>query len=275
LKVVSLEDRGFGSEELFELRRLLNAWLPKDFVDDEMVRHVTVDDPNFDPRLVLYAVDGGEVRGVLLGAVRTRAPPEALERDRGVAWVKVVAGSRDAMALLLREFEGLARSMGCRELRYGGFTSWYLFPGVDSEYVDTIAVLEGLGWRRVGRVVDYLVDMSRFYVPRSVRELEARLRERGVVVERGRRSEASDVAKWVLERFGPAWKTEALMAFSRPRPTIFVARRGSEVLGFSCYSALHTTWFGPIGVDERARGMGIGTALQELGGDEVGGRAHS
>ena len=264
MDIASARDLGLDPRGVVETAmRLLNSWLWRDFVDEEMARHVTVEDPNFEPDDMLLAMVGGEPRAILLAGFRRREPRECVELHRGIAWIKVLAhdpGRSDAAERLLEYFLSEVAGKGFREVRYGCFASWYLFPGVDAEYEDTLRTLSRHGFEVYDRCVDYEVDMARMRVPKRVAEDEARLRGSGIVIDRWREG-VDELRRWVRERFGHAWSYEVYMATRFSPPRILVARRGEEVLGFSCYSTLHTTWFGPIGVDEGCRGMGIGRVL--------------
>lgn len=66
---------------------------------------------------------------------------------------------------------------------------------------------------------------------------------------------------FVQERFGEGWRCECRQALSRQPSGCFVAIRDSRLVGFACYDATAKGFFGPIGVDEAARGHGIGKAL--------------
>jgi len=262
--VASARELGLSGKSIVETAmRLLNAWLWRDFVDEEMARHVTVDDPNFEPSDMLLALVGGEPRAILLAGFRRREPRECIDLHRGIAWIKVLAydpNHREAAERLLDTFLSDIESQGFKEVRYGCFASWYLFPGVDAEYEDTLHILRSRGFEVFDRCVDYEVDMARLRVPQRVAEDESRLRREGIVFERWRGS-IDALREWVRERFGYAWSYEVYMATRFDPPRVLVARRGDEVLGFACFSTLHTTWFGPIGVDERYRGAGIGRVL--------------
>jgi ribosomal protein S18 acetylase RimI-like enzyme len=73
--------------------------------------------------------------------------------------------------------------------------------------------------------------------------------------------EFGTVARWVEQRFGPLWSSEAQAALANRPVTLFIAQRGAELLGFCCYDATARGFVGPIGVADTARGQGIGAAL--------------
>jgi len=266
MEVITLKE--YGMDRIGELQRFLNLHLSEDAIDDELFNHITRGDPNFNPELVLMAVEDDKILGVLLGVERTKEPKEAVEKDKVSAWIKALAIDLSVkekdhiLEKLLNEYLEIMKGKGKEVIRYADFASWYIFPGLDLRYEYYLLRLLKRGFRKVGECVDYEVDLLGFRIPNRVKELLKRNQERGIVFRRGKRGEEKKVTEWILEHFGPFWKYEAMMAYTKgERPTIWLALRGEEVIGFSCYSALHKDWFGPIGVDKKARGLGIGTIL--------------
>jgi len=88
-----------------------------------------------------------------------------------------------------------------------------------------------------------------------------RQQAQGITVRRGMPPEKYVVAQWIDERFSKKWVSEAEVSFATHPTTIMLAHKGDELLGFACYDTTHKGFFGPTGVDEIARGTGIGTAL--------------
>lgn len=87
-----------------------------------------------------------------------------------------------------------------------------------------------------------------------------RLAQQGVVVRRARAPERPRVLTWMHAHF-PFWAAEMEAACARVPVSCFLAIRGSDLLGFSCYDAICPNFFGPTGVLEAARRQGIGLAL--------------
>jgi GNAT superfamily N-acetyltransferase len=83
----------------------------------------------------------------------------------------------------------------------------------------------------------------------------------GVVVRRAIAPEKHLVTAWVGHHFEVAWTSEAEVAFANHPVTCLIAVRDQEMLGFACYDATALGVFGPTGVVEAARGLGIGAAL--------------
>lgn len=89
----------------------------------------------------------------------------------------------------------------------------------------------------------------------------ARQRAMGITIRRGMAPEKFLVLDWIGQHFSEYWVSEADVGFAARPPTIYVAHRGEQILGFACYDTANMNFFGPTGVDEAERGRGIGTAL--------------
>ena len=88
-----------------------------------------------------------------------------------------------------------------------------------------------------------------------------RMQARGIAIRRGMPPEKKLALDWVGAHFSHYWVSEADVAFAHQPPTIWLAQRGEQILGFACYDTTHKNFFGPTGVDEAERGQGIGKAL--------------
>jgi ribosomal protein S18 acetylase RimI-like enzyme len=106
--------------------------------------------------------------------------------------------------------------------------------------------------------MDYLVNLSLIHPDPALTE---RMEKAGVTIRRALAPELELAANWVRQRFSPLWSSETAVAFSRQPPSCFLATRDQKLVGFACYDAIARGFFGPTGVDEAARGGGIGRAL--------------
>lgn len=95
----------------------------------------------------------------------------------------------------------------------------------------------------------------------DITRLERNLNNEGIIVRRPIAPEKSIVANWVGQHFSGFWKNEVEVAFTRLPVTCFVAQRGNDILGFSCFECSHKNFFGPTGVLETEKGKGIGKVL--------------
>lgn len=92
-------------------------------------------------------------------------------------------------------------------------------------------------------------------------DLDRQLVDNGVVIRRALAPELDTIRAWITPRFSPGWASEVQVAFSRDPNACLIAVRDGKLLGFACYDAIALGFFGPTGVDEEARGLGIGKAL--------------
>ena len=109
-----------------------------------------------------------------------------------------------------------------------------------------------------GLMIDMLVRL--YDLPESG-ELYAKVADSGVILRRPGAYEKHLVENFVREQFSPKWVSEVQVAFSRQPLACFIATKDKEILGFACYETTAKGYFGPTGVAEAARGLGLGKAL--------------
>lgn len=92
-------------------------------------------------------------------------------------------------------------------------------------------------------------------------DLDQQLADQGIAIRRALAPELETVRMWIAKRFSAGWVSEAQVAFMRDPNACLIAVKDGKLLGFACYDAVALGFFGPTGVDEAARGLGIGKAL--------------
>lgn len=97
-----------------------------------------------------------------------------------------------------------------------------------------------------------LPDTSRVY---------ERVAAAGYAVRRAEPWERLRVRSFIREHFPGPWPAEAERAFSNTPITAYIAVNGPEVAGFAVYECTRRGFFGPTGVREDLRGLGLGAAL--------------
>jgi len=105
---------------------------------------------------------------------------------------------------------------------------------------------------------DMLVKL--YDLPPMGAELE-RLAAHGINIRRALAPEKHLVCAWVLAQFEPHWQSECEVAFAHQPIGCFVAIRDQTLVGFGCYNVTAKGFFGPEGVAESARGLGVGKGL--------------
>jgi len=107
-------------------------------------------------------------------------------------------------------------------------------------------------------MIDMLVRL--YDLPDSA-ELYEKVKSCGVTLRRARAFEKHTVAAFAKEHFSAKWVSEVEVALARQPITCFIATRDKKILGFACYDTTMRGFFGPTGVSEEARGLGLGKAL--------------
>lgn len=261
---MAVKVESFRREHLEALEALSRRCLIFHRVTGHMVWRCTYGDPNFDPELALVSVEDGRVVGFMLGSRRAKAPvPNPSDPTAFIKAFCVDPGyrRRGVANTMLEALEERLRAVGCEELRATDCASWHFFPGVDVRYEDALDFLEHRGFRKAGEAVNYLLDLSRFWFLRRVHNVEEAFEAEGIVFRRPGPAERDRVSAWVAEKFSPFWGYEAAATFGEQGVKTLVAEEGGETLGFASYGGLEPEWFGPIGVEERLRGKGIGSVL--------------
>jgi len=107
-----------------------------------------------------------------------------------------------------------------------------------------------------------MIDMLvRLYDLPDAAELYRDVAAAGVTLRRARAFEKHSVAAFAREHFSAKWASEIEVALSRQPVACFITTREKQVVGFACYDTTMRGFFGPTGVVESARGLGLGKAL--------------
>ena len=106
--------------------------------------------------------------------------------------------------------------------------------------------------------MDMLVKL--YDLPDS-RNLREQLSQAGVSLRRALAPEKHKVLAWVRDNFSEYWASETDVAFTREPVSCFIAVKDDRILGFACHDATCRNFFGPTGVEAKARKGGVGTAL--------------
>jgi len=110
----------------------------------------------------------------------------------------------------------------------------------------------------ISAMIDMLVRL--YDLPDSA-GLYEKVKSAGVTLRRARAFEKHTVAAFAKEHFSAKWVSEVEVALARQPITCFIATKDKKILGFACYDTTMRGFFGPTGVLEEARGLGLGKAL--------------
>lgn len=80
-------------------------------------------------------------------------------------------------------------------------------------------------------------------------------------IRRAQPFEISAVLEFVRNNFSASWADEVSVGFANKPITVYIATIDRQLVGFAAYECTRRGFFGPTGVLENQRGLGIGKAL--------------
>lgn len=260
--------RPYAPEDQAAVVQLLVHCQPFDRVDSQVFMELVLDDPDFDPALNLVGTLNGQVVGFAAGAPAN----ERLQCPAGVKVFTVASHVRrqGIGTRLFDELEARLRERGATRCVAIAAGNHRLAQGVDVRYTPALCFLLGRGYTRVGVTQDMSVELAGADLDTTAAEHVA-----AAGGARVRRASVEDRA-WLREgierelasprpgeALGRRWAYLALRALGRQPPTVHVAEEPAtgEFLGFAACHAARLGALGPMGVAERARGLGLGTIL--------------
>lgn len=95
----------------------------------------------------------------------------------------------------------------------------------------------------------------------SFSSLHEKYEEHGIRIHRALPPDYEKVTAFAREHFGSGWAGECAVAMCNKPSTCFIATKDKEIVGFGCYEATYKNFFGPTGVAESYRSLGIGKGL--------------
>lgn len=205
-----------------------------------------------------YALVAGAADGVAVASVDDREP--TVGHLDLLAVRPAAQGHGTGRALVLAAEQALAAA-GVREVRWAGNPPCYLWPGVDVGYTPAICCALALGYQQYQAAHNVVADLRA--IDLDTAGTETRLAASGVTVRAAAPADRTMLLDWARSTWNDTWAGEIAAALDPDRPTggCHIAIRDISVLGFAAYGANRPSWFGPMGTDPAARGLGVGSVL--------------
>lgn len=190
------------------------------------------------------------------------------DRDAAVGHLDLIVVAADARRrgvgrALVGAAEDRLAADGVREVRWAGNPPCYGWPGIDVGYTPAICTAESLGYERYGTAQNVAADLDALDLDMTADE--RRLTAAGAHLHRcvaGADALAVTMIEWIRTTWNSTWATEAAAALDAGRPgACHIAVRDGAVIGFAAWGANRAGWFGPMGTDPAARGLGVGGVL--------------
>lgn len=270
---MSISYRTVQVGDLEALTALMARNMPRDVISARRLAEHTLLEPNFDPQGLIIAehrVEG--VVGFLYATCATLGIPtmptegyltvgcvDARERRAGI-------GSE-----LLHRAEKNLSARGAERVTVAGYPQAYFWPGLDSvEYSDAASFLEQHGFHYTSTAAAMNLNLDAWAMSSGVRDLIKDRETQGYEFRPALLEDLPEVIDFANHRLAPDWgeliRTAALRNHDSVRRTLIARDPGRKVVGFATYGAYGDLIqrFGPFGVDETQRGVGLGRILLNL-----------
>ncbi|MFQ3282731.1 GNAT family N-acetyltransferase [Reinekea sp.] len=83
----------------------------------------------------------------------------------------------------------------------------------------------------------------------------------GYTMDTAKPWDSQAIVEWVGKHFVPEWSSEVLCGVSGHPAKVLVIRKENNIVGFAGYDITFPGFFGPTGVLESERGLGLGKVL--------------
>ncbi|MBQ8880087.1 MAG: GNAT family N-acetyltransferase [Clostridia bacterium] len=259
--------RNFNGKDIEEVIRLWNEVTPHSIIDNRtFVKNILLD-PNYDERgFFLYEYEG-EIVGFILAIIR-RVPVDnggKLDTDKGyINAIGVKCNQKYtsvAIDSLISAAEEYVYGFGDRRISVGGYTPNYFYPGIDSERAIILEALKEHGYTEGASHRSIRLDLSKYEYPEELRLLrEERERDGFVFTTLSERYVTS-----LLSAYLPGWvhrfRRQLLETMDYSKYHIIL--KDGDVIGCTVYGDPYSApeRFGPFGVNEKFRGLGLGKIL--------------
>ncbi|ADD42433.1 GNAT family N-acetyltransferase [Stackebrandtia nassauensis] len=256
---------------------LVDAWTrsaPGDPITTDRFRRLVLLDANFDPEGLRLAWDGDRVIGAAY-AVRRRVAMVGDDLEPGRGWIPFYFVDPDRRRhgvgkRLLTEAMDWLRSCGRTEVDFSSYTPNYILPGLDADrYPAAKSLMDSLGFRTLYQASAMTLPIGEHLVPDKVRARVTELRTQGYSFSSPSPDELVPLIELANDHFNADWGRviRETAAAGLPPDRILVARDpGGEIIGWGMCTAYEgiVDRFGPFGVVDRLRGLGLGEALLHL-----------
>jgi mycothiol synthase len=268
---VTISSRPYAGGDEAELVRLWIRSVWKDSMNSRRFRDLFLLDANFDPEGLRIAEAGGRLIGAAY-AVRRRLPLKGTDLEPDSGWITwfFVDPSWRRMGIaerLVGECLAFLAAKGRKAALFASYTPNYVVPGLDGEaYPEAALLLAKLGFARQYQAVAMDFDMLGYRYPEEIAALKERREAEGFSFRDASDADAVELVRFADEGFNPDWARAAREGAFRgiPADQIAVCRDPAGALcGFAMFGAYEGLLerFGPFGVDESRRGLGLGKIL--------------
>lgn len=156
---------------------------------------------------------------------------------------------------------------GVNRVTCNGYAPYYLFPGVDEEYLEAQEFLKSVGFHTHTEAVAMGMNLEGVRTPPAVCETRAKLEAEGIEVRLFRHEDTLPLLEFTDTHF-PYWGDSVRDGLRQGNLEIMVALHHGEPVGLTQWENTYTDpphglagRFGPFGIREDMRSKGIGAVI--------------
>ncbi|MBK5262110.1 MAG: GNAT family N-acetyltransferase [Peptostreptococcaceae bacterium] len=246
-----------------------NIWC--DPLTETRFKNLILCDPNFDPEGLIIAEENGEILGALY-ALRRRVPMfgTELESDSGwITWffVKDQAQRKGIGSQLLQKALLFLKKNKIKTVYFASYAPNYIVPGLDKNaYPEAYSFLMKNGFQKDYEAVAMDRNIVNYNYPEEVKEIKKQRESEGYSFEVVTKDAIPSASWFAHEKFNEDWGRairEGLVRNVNEEQIIIARNPEKEIIGFTMFGGYEgiRERFGPFGVDENLRGLGIGKIL--------------
>lgn len=244
----------FQEKHIVPFTSWFNA-LPNNHVwTESSVWEKTIQDPLYDPALMIAVEQDGLPLGLILGSIANET-----------GWVRAFIVHPDHQrsgigTLLFDTLERTFAGRGIADIHVGWALPKYFIPGVDVNYTSAIVFLDRRGYQ-TNREARVNMDVQLVGRDLDTQADQTRLAGQGITVRRARPDDRTSITVLCETHNHYGWAIETGMGLAKDPVTVFVAEREGQICAFATHSVCGPIHFGPMLTAPDLRGLGIGSVL--------------
>jgi len=244
----------FAEQHIAPFCRWFNLLPNNNLWTESFVRKRTINDPTYDPQLMIVLEQDAVPVGFLLANIANDA-----------GWIRAFLVHPDHQrsgigTMLFNTIEERLAGRSIVEINAGWAVPNYFLPGIDIGYTPAIVFLDQRGYQtnREARVNMEVRLQGRDF---GVAPKESELARHGIIIRRGQPGDGDSIRDLCMRTDHPVWAIETVQALESEPATVFVAQQQEQICAFATHSVCGPVHFGPTLTDPELRGKGIGTVL--------------
>ena len=259
--------REYHSGDISGIIDIWNSALADHPIDERLFIKNVLLDMNFDSEGFLVAEENGEIRGFAWAIVRSYPidTGASADEDKGYLNLLVLKNREDILGglgrMLVNRAEEYVKAKGKSKIFVSGYSPNYFYPGQNSKDKEYLELYLSLGYNELKKNYSIKADLEKFAENDEIEALIEKRRAEGFSLCHL----TPELIVPLFSSLAPGWRHRYRRLLNEcddyERYCLIV--KDGEVVGSSVYGDPYSYMerFGPYGVSEKYRGLGLGKIL--------------